>query len=185
MPGGAPSARRSVVERIGACREGDWVAVVVRTHYERVATGQLVRHGYETFLPVRATRRSGGRASQVPLFPGYLFCRYARGNPYRILHASGVIRILGVDRGPACVPEAEVEAIRRIVSSGVDAEPCDMLRIGQRVRVIAGPLIGLCGILLAARGGQRVVVSVSILSRAVAAEVTMDQLEPIAAPAAA
>ncbi len=160
-----------------SCREGDWIAVLVRTNYERVVATQLSRHGYEQFLPLYRPRGAlGNERARLPLFPGYLFCRYAKDNPHRIIQVNGVIRLLGVNNAPLAVPEAEVEAVRRIVELGVPAEPAS-LRVGQRVRVIAGPLAGLEGVLLATRERLRVIVSVTMLQRAVAAEVKAEQLE--------
>jgi transcription antitermination factor NusG len=171
------------MQRTSVCRDGDWVAVMVRTHYERVAATQLERHGYELFLPLYTPHGSRARTARTPLFSGYLFCRYAVAHPFRIIQAPGVLRILSADGRPASVPEEEVESVRRVVLAGVAAEPCPMLGVGERVRVIAGPLAGLCGTLLATHARTRVVVSVSILRRAVAAEVAIEQLERMEAAA--
>ena len=56
-----------------------WFAVQTRTRYENLAAKQLSGRGYEVFLPFyQCKRRWSDRMQEfdVPLFPGYLFCRF-------------------------------------------------------------------------------------------------------------
>ncbi|ABF91060.1 NusG-like protein [Myxococcus xanthus DK 1622] len=161
------------------CAENDWVALLVRVNHEKVAAAQLGKHGYEFFLPTYTPPKSSGVKAKLPLFPGYLFCRYQPLNPYRIVRAPGVIRLLGGDAGPEAVPAQELEAIRRVADSGVSSNPCDYLRVGQRVRIIEGPLTGLEGSLVTSKSQLRFIVSVGLLQRSVSVEVSAEQLEPI------
>jgi transcription antitermination factor NusG len=50
-------------------------------------------------------------------------------------------------------------------------KPWPFLRVGQTVRVEKGPLAGVDGILQEFKGSYRVVVSISLLQRSIAAEV--------------
>jgi transcription antitermination factor NusG len=162
------------------CGENDWVALLVRVNHESAVAAQLGRHGYERFLPLYTPPRSARSRAAYPLFPGYLFCRYQHLNPYRIVQVPAVIRVLGGDAGPAVVPAEEVEAIRRVIASGVHSEPWRFLQAGQRVRLAVGPLAGLEGTLVASKNQLRFVVSVTLLQRSVAVEVSADQVEAIA-----
>ncbi len=58
-----------------------------------------------------------------------------------------VFRLLGNGK-PTPIPEAEVEAIRAIVSEGRPYYPWRFLEKGKRVRVIYGPFAGIEGIIL-------------------------------------
>lgn len=64
-----------------------------------------------------------------------------------------------------------MEAIQRMVSTGMHVEPCPYLEVGQRVRIEDGALSGLEGVLTSLKGSQRIVVSISLLRRSVALEI--------------
>jgi transcriptional antiterminator NusG len=70
------------------------------------------------------------------------------------------------------------EALRMSLGNRLQLEPCPYLTAGQRVRVQAGPLAGLTGILLRRKRGARLVVTLDLIQRsvAVAVEVNEDDL---------
>lgn len=107
----------------------------------------------------------------LPLFPGYLFCRFDVLKKLPILQAPGVIQVVGNHRQPVPVDETEINAIRQLVASGIPNEPWPYLEAGDRVRIWTGPLQGLEGLLVAIKGSHRLVLAVTLLQRAVAVEV--------------
>ena len=150
-----------------------WYALQVRTRYERVVADHLGGMGYEWFLPLtRDRKRWSDRIKEVagPLFPGYLFCRFDVQNRLPILKTPGVLHVVGYNRQPISVDEAEIAAIQTLVASGVPNQPCSFVEIGDRVRIAAGPLRGLEGILVESRGQHKFVLSVTLLQRSVAVE---------------
>jgi transcription antitermination factor NusG len=159
--------------------DGAWVAVHVKLHRERSIAAFLSRLGYELFLPTYAEARASQTASPRPLFPGYLFCRYLSKAVFRIVQVPGVIRLVGNANSPEAVDEAELDAIRRIVDLGVMSEPWRFLELGQRVRIVEGPLRDIEGTLTAVRNGWRLIVSVTLLQRAVAVEVDARSVESV------
>jgi transcriptional antiterminator NusG len=164
--------------------EDVWVAVQVRTLHEKLAAEHLALRGYECFLPLQLSRAelaSGVHYADKsrPLFPGYLFCRYKTHYAFRIVQAPGVIRILGFCGVPSVLPDEEIEAVFRIVNSCCYSEPWPFLQIGQRVRIISGPLGGLEGVLVCRDCSSRVVVSVTLLRRSVAVEVDKASIVPV------
>jgi transcription antitermination factor NusG len=79
--------------------------------------------------------------------------------------------IVGCGGQPASISDVEIEAIRRVVESPVKAEPHPYLRCGDRVRVTAGPLRGLEGLLVRKKNWCKLLLSVEMLQRSVAVEV--------------
>lgn len=170
--------------------ERAWVAVQVKVNRERGVATILRQAGYEEFLPLYRPRGPHVTTPrEQPLFPGYLFCRYNWRNPYRIVQAPGVIRLLGEAHAPTPIDEDEILAIRRVVESGLYSEPWRFAEPGSRVRISVGPLSGLEGTLVAVRNTWRLIVSVQLLQRAIAVEVrgtdtqvigqAGDRLEPL------
>jgi transcription termination/antitermination protein NusG len=155
-----------------------WHALWTRSHCEQLVHDQLAAKGFDLFLPKidRWSRRGGLRhLIRVPMFPGYVFLHDAmdRGSYLEVLSARGLVQVLGErwDR-LSTVPDAEIDAIRRIVDAGVPALPYAYLREGQRVRITRGPLADVEGILVRTKPNRGLlVVSVDLLRRSVAAHV--------------
>ena len=155
-----------------------WFAIRTRSQCEPKVEEGLRQKGLEVFLPrvrIPSRRRDRRLVLEQPLFPGYLFLHFAPSREAYISVATthGVVRILG-DRWDALhpVPDEQVDAVRRIVTMGSRARPVPWIRIGDRVRIVAGPLAGLEGFVQSWQGGRLTfVVSVDLLQRSVGVEV--------------
>lgn len=159
-----------------------WFAVRTAASREKAVAAQLRSKGYEEFLPVYRTRRQWSdrvKELDLPLFSGYLFCRFDFNQRLPILITPGVKLIVGIGKTPTPVSEAEIASLRRVVASGAAAEPHDYLSVGQRVRIREGSLAGLEGILIEARNSWRMILSVELLRRSVAVEVDRAALAPV------
>ena len=161
-----------------------WFALQVRMRHETGVADHLEGKGYEWFLPLYKTRRRwSDRVKQVdsPLFPGYLFCRFNPHDRLPILKTPGVTQIVGYNHVPVPVDEQEIEAIRTLVASGVPNFPCAYLEVGSKVRIEAGALRGLEGILMELKGKRRLVLSITLLQRSVAVEIDSDAVSALPA----
>jgi len=159
-----------------------WYALQLRTRWESSTATMLSNKGYETFLPTYKTLRRGRSRSfeaPAPLFPGYLFCRFNVFDRLPVLITPGVIAVVGNGRSPIPVEDSELEAIRKLVSTGLRVEPCPYLEVGQLVRIEEGALSGVEGMLTSFKGAQRIVVSVSLLRRSVALEIDRSLVSPV------
>jgi transcription antitermination factor NusG len=115
----------------------------------------------------------------LPLFPGYLFCRFDVCDRLPILSTPGVIDIAGAGKTAVPVADEEIEAIRAILRSGLAAQPWPFLRVGSRVYVERGPLAGVEGIITNTDKVYCLVVSVSLLQRSVGVEIDREWVRPI------
>jgi transcription antitermination factor NusG len=170
-------------ELVGASHGGPaWYALRVKPNWERRVAEQLSRKGYQRFLPTyRCRRRWSDRWKELdlPLFPGYVFCRFDLKERLHVVQTPGVRLLVSFGRVPAPVREEEIHALQRIVNSGLQAGPWPYLRVGRRVRIEDGPLAGVEGILLEIRAKYRLVVSVTLLQRSVAVEVEGCRVLPV------
>jgi len=78
------------------------------------------------------------------------------------------------------IPEEEIQAVRKVIENRIDVEPYPFLNCGDLVRVKSGALKGLEGLLVRKKGRTRLIVSVSLLERSVAAEVDASTVERVA-----
>jgi len=150
-----------------------WIALRVRPRCEKRVGNLLRQRGYEELVPLHVClRRWSDREKKVelPLFPGYVFCRLNLSAEAPILTTPGVLHFVGIGRTPLPVYEHEISMIKAIIRTRAAAEPWPYLEAGDRVHIVSGPLLGLDGILVE-HEGPRLVVSVSLLQRSVAVRV--------------
>jgi transcription antitermination factor NusG len=162
--------------------QAPWYAIRTKSHCEVMAARSLENRGYEQYLPLyRKGRRRFQRVieTEVPLFPGYLFCRLDPSIPFRIVMTPGVVAIVGFGTNPMPIGDAEIEAVKRVLCSGLAAAPCPFLLEGQRIRVVCGALSGLEGILLKKKNELRMLVSVAVLQRSVSVEIDREYIASI------
>ncbi|HEX4750170.1 MAG TPA: UpxY family transcription antiterminator [Bryobacteraceae bacterium] len=153
-----------------------------RSNRERVTGELLDAKGYETYAPVyRVKKRRSDRTVQVqlPLFPGYVFCKFDPQYRLPVLTTAGVVSIISSGRMPLPIPAAEISAIRTAIESDLSISPCDYLKVGQRVRVREGSLYGVEGILLRKKNDWRIVLSVDLLERSISVEIDQDSVEAV------
>jgi transcription antitermination factor NusG len=176
--------RSGIVEMQGdlGLVQNDWYAVYTKHQHEKSAAELLTRKGFEVLLPLYgATHRWKDRVKNIwlPVFPCYLFLRTDLRRKLEILRTPGVFWLVE-NGGRACsVPETDIESVRRLTQSREQVEPHPYVTVGDRVRVKAGPLTGIEGILVRVKNEYRVVVSVQLLQKAVAAEVDIASVEQI------
>jgi transcription antitermination factor NusG len=84
-----------------------WYALQIQIKLGSVASATLRGKGYEGFLPLYPSRRWWSdriKTLDLPLFPGYLFCRFDVSDRLMpILTTPGVIGIVGAGKTPVPV----------------------------------------------------------------------------------
>ena len=94
-----------------------WYALRVQSKFESVVSIALRGKGYQEFLPLyRSRRRWADRVKELdlPLFPGYLFCRFdVHDRLLPILTTPGVVCIVGAGKTPSRFPMTKSPLFRR------------------------------------------------------------------------
>lgn len=142
----------------------------------------LKQKGYSQYFPTfQVESRWSDRTKRIekPLFPGYVFCSFNPNQRLPILATPGVVQIVGIGKDPEPVDERELEALWCTLRSGVLTRPHPYLKVGERVVVERGPLAGIEGLVTEFKGQFRLVVAISLLQRAVAAEIEANWVRPV------
>jgi transcription antitermination factor NusG len=150
-----------------------WYAIWTRSRAEKVVFDQLLRKDIEAFLPtIRRVSRWKDRKKELdwPLFPGYCFARFDPRTSLAVLKCVGVAQIIMADGKPAPIDAGEIEAIRRLVTTELKMDPCPLIKEGDQVEVIHGPLKGVVGRLLRKKSGTRLMLAITMINRAVEVE---------------
>jgi transcription antitermination factor NusG len=159
-----------------------WFAVYTTPRHEKHVSEMLAQHEIETFLPLYRSTRQWKKSRPVdlelPLFPTYVFVRIARQARGTVLGTAGVMSIVGSSRESWALPDLEIEALR----SGLlerKIEPHPYLTVGERVRIKAGVMAGVEGVLVRKKNEFRVVLSLDSIMQSVAVEVDGDDVESV------
>ena len=143
-----------------------WACARLEPHRERVALYHLSLAGFSTYLPrLREWRRSHGRRIEVrpPLFPGYCFLTI-EAQWHAARWSIGVIGLIMSGERPAVVADSIIQGIRTRERNGaVELPRRDGFKIGDQVRVLAGPLQGHLGLYHGQRPHERVLVLLALL----------------------
>lgn len=145
------------------------------------ARTNLWRQGYECLMPMQAiTRRRRGQlvSAQRPLFPGYLFVGVPeRDANWRSINSTfGVARLVSFDGfSPAVVHRDLIAALQDRSVDGIAS--LGNFRLGDRVRVIAGPFADALARIESLPERDRIVVLVDMMGRKVRAAAGPDYFE--------
>ncbi len=133
-----------------------WYLVQSKPRNEMRALENLVRQGYETYLPlmeVERLHRGKLLKKMEPLFPRYLFLHLEEGNDNwgPIRSTMGVAGLVRFGQAYAVVSDDVLEAVRVRTQDVKKA----LFTPGDSIRVVSGPLLGLEGVFDITDGEQR------------------------------
>jgi len=175
-PGGAG------ISSLPALGQTRWYATYTCTHHEKRVVQQLDERHVENFLPLyRSIRRWKDRNKelQLALFPSYVFVRMDLKDRLRVLQLPGVVSFVSFGGVPAPLLDNEIEGLRNGLTSDGRVESHPYLAQGRRVRIVDGPFGGVEGIVVRRKDKLRVVLSISLIQRSVAIEVSESDIAPI------
>ena len=158
-----------------------WHALRVKPRHEQASATHLSARGLERLAPTyRAICRWSDRSKQIdlPLFPGYVFCRFTKGQKLDVLTTPGVYSIVSFGGVQMPLEDDDISSIQVMTQSGLQLCPWPYLRAGDRVRIESGCLAGVFGSVIRVKDTYRVIVSIDILQRSVAVEIGRDQIRP-------
>jgi transcription termination/antitermination protein NusG len=157
-----------------------WLAAYTTPRHEKAVVRHLEVRDVEYFLPLYKTVRKWRNGCTVevefPVFPSYVFVHVDRELSNRVLGVPGVLAFAGSGKLAVPIPSGEIERLRSELPHR-RFEPCPYLVVGGRVRIIAGPLAGMSGVLTRLKSGLRVVLSIELIRQSVAVEVSADEIE--------
>jgi transcription antitermination factor NusG len=162
-----------------AGRSAQWFALEVKPRFDKAVAQALQMKGYDTLLPLyQKHHRYGARSKtfELPLFPGYVCCRFDVKARLPILTTPGVIQVLGAGNSPIPLSDVEVNSLQTAMRARLPAEPYPFVDAGQRVRIHSGALAGIEGIVISCNQHLRLALSITLLQRSVVLEIDRDQV---------
>ena len=157
--------------------ENPWWVARTKSRQEKALAWSLMKGGISYFLPLSARPQKNKarlRLSIIPLFPGYLFFRGTSHNRYKALVTGRIAQVIPVQ--DQITLNNELRAISYACRVEENLELCDLVREGQRARIVFGPFTGAEGIVWEKKNRTRLILAVQAIGQAIRVEVGMDQL---------
>ncbi len=151
--------------------ERPWWVAHTRSRQEKALARYLVPLGIPFYVPQsekHSRRGTRDRVSYLPLFPGYVFFRGSVSERLSTLRSGLLVGVLEVpDQG---LLHRELRELRRLQESGAALVPHHEFHPGDPVRITEGPFAGYSGVVIRGQASLRLVVSITMLRKAVAVE---------------
>lgn len=159
---------------------GQWWVVHTKSRNEKALAHDLISRNISYFLPMTwKVRRQSRRTirSLLPLFSGYLFFCGQENDRVEVLRTDRAANLIEVKDQQKLL--RELQQIEQALKAGVPVTPHKYVKEGQKCRVLAGPLLGLQGVVATTRGATRLVLQVDMLGQAASVEIDVDMIEPV------
>ena len=163
-----------------------WHALYVRSRSEKKVLLQLEDMGFQAYLPqITVVKQWSDRRKKVeePLFKSYVFV-YSNEREYiPVLNVYGVIKFVTFEKKAVVVPENQILAIKKFVSDFERGEEYKMmndeeLKVGQKVRIINGPMKGLTGRLETIYNKRHLIVYIDVVGQCIPVHIPRAKVEP-------
>jgi transcriptional antiterminator RfaH len=158
-----------------------WYVIHTKPRQEQRALDNLQRQGFQAWLPtIEMEKLRRGTLTRVvePMFSRYLFIQLdkTQTNWSPIRSTLGVSKLVSFGNVPAVVPDGLIEALQQ--ADGAQREY--LLKEGDAVQFVRGPLQGLEGILQQRDGELRALVLIELISQPQRISTTIDDIRPLA-----
>jgi transcription antitermination factor NusG len=173
----------------GAAVNRRWYACHTRSRAEKQVDRLLVQRGIESYLPLvprKSQWKDRKRVVRWPMFPGYVFGRFALAEMHHVLTIPGMATVVRVNGQPVAIRAEEIENVMRfaraLANEPVEAELRPYIAEGQWVRVTDGPFEGVAGIVIERRNRKRVLIGLEAIGQGLAVDIDTKLLQVIAGP---
>jgi len=157
-----------------------WYAVYTKPRHEKALAWSLMKRKVNYFLPLIKKKQPSikrVRYSLVPLFTSYVFVKANNDERIQALKTNFIVQTLHVNNQKLLIKEMNI--IYKAITNRKVNEYVSDLKKGQKVRIIAGPLIGLEGFLYDYKNERYIIIEIESVNKTIRVEIESDRIEPI------
>lgn len=163
-----------------------WYLAYTKPRQEQTALLNLQQQGFVAYLPLYKSRKRSPQGTYVishpPMFPRYIFLKpgHARQSLGTIRSTKGLSHLLSVGMEPATIADDIIRGIQEAerTRENHDLSLSPRLRAGTKVRITAGTLAGLEG-LVESSTTQRLILLLDILGQSTKVTVPCTEVEHV------
>ncbi|MFZ1676233.1 MAG: UpxY family transcription antiterminator [Saprospiraceae bacterium] len=157
-----------------------WYAIYTRSRFEKKVHQDLKQSKFQVFLPlVKEIKKWSDRVKtvSVPLLPSYVFVKLNKQNIPKLFYYPGVVRLVSFESKPCEIREEEIRLLEQIMTHGFPVEKVVPCAVGDKVRIVRGPLQGWEGKVETKKGQSRIVFQIASILQCISVEVNMGDVE--------
>ena len=159
----------------------EWFILQFKSNSHHLATKNLNRQGFETFLPLHETtsrKLSRFINTSKPLFPGYMFIKFDRAESdwHKINSTYGVSRLITFNSILKSIPTSFVESLMKRYNSSGKLIPIKKLKKGDHVTVLTGPFANFIATVEKYEADQRIWILMDLMGRKTKIQTPLDNL---------
>ena len=149
-----------------------WLVFYTKARWEKKVNSFLQKFGFESYLPVQKVLRQWSdrkKKVEAPLFSSYIFVRENESRIPEILKVPGISWNIRHNGKPAILRDSELKIIQRFIDTGltIETQSVENLEIGNKVKVMDGPLKGVEGFLTGKYNSQVFTVILETIDQAI------------------
>lgn len=165
--------------------EKKWFVFYTKSRQEKKVNDLLLRRGYEPFLPLQSVMRQWSDRKKkvvVPLFNSYIFIFVFEHQVQEVVQVPGIAWSIQHNGKPAVLHDAELAIIKRFIETGwlIESSAADeKYELGDRVKVVDGPLKGSMGRLIKLANKHRFGILLESIGQVITVEVEKTALRKL------
>ena len=161
----------------------EWFILQFKPNSHHLATKNLNRQGFETFLPFCETtsrRASRFMNTSQPLFPGYMFIKFDRAEPkwHKINSTYGVSRLITFNSILKSIPNTFVNDLKKRYDLSGKLLPLKKLKKGDQVKISKGPFANFIATIETYETDQRIWILMDLMGRKSKIQTQSDTIQP-------
>ena len=160
-----------------------WYAIYTKPRWEKKVAAWLDEKGIENYLPLVKTLKIWSDRKkwvQEPLFKSYLFVHVDMKEYIPALQTPGAVKYVSFENKAVSIPPLQIEAVKTFIESGEDfLTDIPDIKIGDRVLIVRGSLMGLQGTLVEYKQKHRVRIMIDGIQQSLHLNIPLSHLKPL------
>ena len=154
-----------------------WFVFYTKSRQEKKVNELLLKKKFEPFLPMQQVMRQWSDRKKkvtVPLFNSYIFVLVEEHRIQDVLQVPGIAWNIRHNDKPAVLHQSELDTIQRFIETGWLIEAgadFSLIEVGDRVKVLDGPLKGAIGRLTSVHNRHQFSVVLESIGQVITAQI--------------
>jgi transcriptional antiterminator RfaH len=161
----------------------NWVAAYTNPRAEKKVFASLQKNNFEAYLPLtKKLKQWSDRKKWVeePLFRSYIFVKISEKEYLSVLNTPGIVKYITFSGKAAVIPDQQIETLKRLLTTEEDLELVhERFDTGKKIKIIAGPLMGLSGELIEYQSKRKVLIRIDHIDQSVLINISASFLEAV------
>ena len=159
-----------------------WFVYYTKPRAEKKVAEKLTAKGFEHYLPLmRTLKQWSDRRKMVeePVFKSYIFVRTSALDIKKVLIIEGILKVIHFGGQAQAVPNEQMMFLQTLLENPDLISISQELQTGARVKIVAGPLSGIQGVLVRRGKPSLFGVNIDLVGQSVLVELPAAYLQKI------